>query len=98
MHWSDGSPNASGCFWIRVSSVVLLAFAGSLSFRRTCRHGERPAALIANVRVVGRSGSADRLREPARRQGRELTPQLAALDQSDFERLSATEAALVRAY
>jgi hypothetical protein len=41
-------------------------------------------------------GSADRLREPARRQDRELTPQLAALDQSDFERLSATEVALVR--
>jgi DNA-directed RNA polymerase sigma subunit (sigma70/sigma32) len=38
------------------------------------------------------------LREPARRQGRELTPQLAALDQADFERLSATEAALVRSY
>jgi hypothetical protein len=43
-------------------------------------------------------GTADRLREPARRQGRELTPQLAALDQADFERLSATEAALVRSY
>jgi hypothetical protein len=43
-------------------------------------------------------GSADRLREPARRQGRELTPQVAALDQADFERLSATEAALVRSY
>jgi hypothetical protein len=38
------------------------------------------------------------LREPARRQGRELAPQLAALDQADFERLSATEAALVGSY
>jgi DNA-directed RNA polymerase sigma subunit (sigma70/sigma32) len=38
------------------------------------------------------------LREPARRQGRELTPQLAALDQVDFGWLSATEAALVRSY
>jgi AraC-like DNA-binding protein len=44
------------------------------------------------------SGTADRLRQPARRQGRELAPQLAALDQADFERLSATEAALVRSY
>src|SRR5215472_9043240 len=43
-------------------------------------------------------GSADRLRGPARLQGREFTPQLAALDQADFERLSATEAALVRSY
>ena len=38
------------------------------------------------------------MREPARRQGRELTPQLVAFDQADFERLSATEAALVRLY
>jgi hypothetical protein len=29
-------------------------FAGGLSFRRTRRQGERPGALIANVRVVGR--------------------------------------------
>jgi len=43
-------------------------------------------------------GSADRLREPARRQGRALMTQLAAIDQADFERLSATEAALVRSY
>jgi hypothetical protein len=43
-------------------------------------------------------GIGDRLREPARRQGRELTPQLAALDQADFEQLSATDAALVRLY
>src|SRR5207249_7051877 len=44
------------------------------------------------------SGTADRLREPARRQGRELRPQLVELEQPDFERLSATEAALVRSY
>jgi hypothetical protein len=43
-------------------------------------------------------GTADRLREPARRQGRALRPQLAELEQPDFERLSPTEVALVRSY
>jgi hypothetical protein len=38
------------------------------------------------------------LRESARRQGRALRPQLAELEQPEFERLSGTEVALARSY
>jgi hypothetical protein len=44
------------------------------------------------------TGSAERLREPARRQGRDLAPRLDALDSSEFERVAAHDADLVRSY
>ena len=97
MHWSDGSPNASGCSWVGVSSAVPAECGRPfvppyLSSRRTT------CSVECERQHHRLGGTADRLREPARRQGRELTPQLVAFDQADFERLSATEAALVRLY
>ncbi|HLZ29452.1 MAG TPA: hypothetical protein VKV73_19215, partial [Chloroflexota bacterium] len=43
-------------------------------------------------------GTADRLREPARRQGRALAPRLAALHEGDFNRLAPDDADLVTSY
>ena len=43
-------------------------------------------------------GTAERLREPARRQGRELGPRLAALHEADFNRLAPDDADLVSSY
>ena len=42
-------------------------------------------------------GSADHLREPARRHGRGLAPTLAALEATEFARLPRAEAELLRA-
>ena len=43
-------------------------------------------------------GSTDRARESARRRGRELAPQLPALEEAACERPSASDMALVRSY